>query len=276
MIYLSRSKWRADRHLKRRGHLIGPLVRTEVYVHHTVVVDSDASTNEWESLDEVAAKMRQLQIARPDLGADIPYNFVAFSMYDGNLVICEGRGLGRTGAHTRNHNRSALGIALQGDFESGRLPYNLDGQLRELGWWLRGLRNDKGFANLGDSRPRDRQVWGHRDASGAKTICPGRKLYDKLALIEFIDAEDEEAMDKQTWKLVQRAMQAQKPPLYARKAIDGKPGRNTNTAVRAFEKRMSMAPRGVVGELNDPNAGIWPATRELLFATAAEHFDGPK
>lgn len=273
MKTLSRAKWHANRQLKRRGHLIGPLARTEVYVHHTAIVDSDVTKNEWESIDEVAVRMRQLQNIRPDLGADVPYNFVAFCMSSGELVVCEGRGLHRTGAHTRDHNRSAIGIAFQGDFQSGKQPFNFDGQLLELGLWLRELRNAKGFKNLGDSRPKNRQVWGHRDAQGAKTICPGQKLFSKLGLINFIDVEDETAMDKATWKVVQRALQAQEPPLYGNKAIDGKPGRNTSTAVRAFEKRMSMTARGVVGTLNDPNAGIWPATRELLFAMAGSHLN---
>ncbi|MGI9204716.1 MAG: peptidoglycan recognition protein family protein [Woeseiaceae bacterium] len=269
MIYLSRSSWGADKKLPRKGHLIGPLPRTEVFIHHTLVVDSDSTTNEWETEREVAARMRQLQRVRPDLGMDVPYNFVAFCMSHGELVLCEGRGLKRTGAHTKDRNRSAIGIAFQGNFQSGALPYKFDSQLLQLAAWLRDLRNKKGFDRLGYSRPRRSQVWGHRDAKAAKTLCPGQSLYDRLALIRFVDAEDETAMDKSTWKLVQRALQAQEPPLYARKAIDGKPGRNTNTALRAFEKRMSLTLRGVVGDANDPEAAIWPATRELLFATAA-------
>jgi hypothetical protein len=86
------------------------------------------------------------------------------------------------------------------------------------------------------------------------------------ALPPVIDSE--EAMDLETWKRVQEALQALKPPLYKGKDIDGKPGKDTNTAVRAFEKRMGLTQRGVMGELNKPQAGMWPATRELLFVTA--------
>lgn len=86
------------------------------------------------------------------------------------------------------------------------------------------------------------------------------------ALPPVIDSE--EAMDLETWKRVQEALQALKPPLYKGKDIDGKPGKNTNTAVRAFEDRMGLTQRGVMGELNKPQAGMWPATRELLFVTA--------
>ncbi len=268
MIFIGRAEWGANKKLPRRGHPIGPLRRTEVYVHHSVIVDADATANEWETLDEVKSNMRRLQHIRPDLGFDIPYNMVAFCMSDGELALCEGRGLSRTGAHTRNHNRSALGIAFHGDFENKALPGNIDAQLAEFAEWLRDLRNYQGFTKLGTARPDDKQIWGHRDSPTARTACPGQKLYDKLTLIRFIDEEDESAMDKSTWKVVQRALQAQNPRLYAGKRIDGKPGRNTHIAIRAFEKRMVLDPRGVVGTLNDPVASIWPATRELLFATA--------
>lgn len=244
-----------------------------MFIHHTVVVDSDSTANEWETEIEVAARMRHLQKIRPDLGMDVPYNFVAFCMSHGELLLCEGRGLQRTGAHAKDHNRSAISVAFQGNFQSGALPYKFDSQLLQLAAWLRDLRNKKGFDRLGYSRPERGQVWGHRDAETAKTLCPGQNLYERLTQIRYIDAEDETTMDKPTWKLVQRALQAQEPPLYAGKAIDGKPGRNTNTALRAFEKRMSLTLRGVVGIANDPAAAIWPATRELLFATAAANLN---
>ncbi len=268
MILLRRSEWGADPELPRRGHAIGAERRTEVVIHHTVIVDSDATANEWESLDDVKLRMRELQRMRPDLGLDVPYNMVAFCMADGELVLCEGRGLERTGAHTKGHNRSALGIAFQGDFESAALPPDMDAHLIEFAEWLSDLRNTGGFRSLGSSRPVGAQVWGHRDVPTAATLCPGRALYARLKSIRFIDEEDETAMDKPTWKLIQRALQAQTPPLYAGKAIDGKPGRNTSTALRAFEKRMQLQPRGVVGELGSPQAGLWPATRETLIATA--------
>lgn len=271
--FFRREQWGADAALPRRGHPIGPRRRTEVFVHHTAIIDRDDSPNEWTTIAEVKARMRALQRVRPDLGLDIPYNVVAFCMTNGSLVICEGRGLHRTGAHTRNHNRSAIGIAFQGNFETEPLPRAMDSQLAGLSWWLRDLRNNRGFVRLGYSRPGAAQVWGHRDAPTARTQCPGQRLYDKLNLIRFIDAEDEQSMDKPTWKLVQRSLQAQEPPLYAGSRIDGKPGPNTNRAVRAFERRMSLDPRGVIGELGDAGAGIWPATRELLFATRFSRVD---
>jgi len=43
MILIDRAEWGADKKLPRRGYLIGALRRTEVYIHHTVIVDADAT-----------------------------------------------------------------------------------------------------------------------------------------------------------------------------------------------------------------------------------------
>jgi hypothetical protein len=126
--------------------------------------------------------MRFLQTCRPDLGLDVPYTAVAFCTPD-RLVVCEGRGLYRTGAHTPDHNTSALGVAFAGDFEAKPAPANLDWRLIELGQWLGGLR-DFGFPALGTSRPSpDRIAWGHREQRA--TACPGKLLWERLPLIQF-------------------------------------------------------------------------------------------
>jgi peptidoglycan hydrolase-like protein with peptidoglycan-binding domain len=118
---------------------------------------------------------------------------------------------------------------------------------------------------LGTLRPPDRQVWAHRDIK--TTHCPGTHLYDRLELIRFLEEEDENMMDKATWKKVQTGLQSLDPPLYANRPIDGKPGSNTNRAVRAFEGRIGFTPRGVMGSFDDSSSGMWPATREMLFAS---------
>ena len=263
---LSRNQWGARRDLPRRGHPIGPTRRTEIFIHHTVITDRDATINEWENLAEVKARMRGLQTIRPDLGMDVPYSMVAFCMANGELVLCEGRGINRTGAHTVNHNRSALGIAFQGNFERLPLPRHFDTQLAALGEWLWQLRTERGFTNLGTVQPDDREVWGHRDVKS--TACPGRHLFNKLKLIRFTEEDEEMKMDKATWKKVQAGLQALQPPLYANRRIDGLPGQYTSIALKAFERRVDFTPNGVMGTSNDPTAGMWPATRELLFALA--------
>lgn len=156
-----------------------------MFIHHTVIVDDDPSPNQWETLDEVKARMRQLQTIRAqDLGADVPYSMVAFCMANGNLVLGEGRGLDRSGAHTRGHNTSALGIAFQGNFENQPVPTQFDTQLAALGNWLRHLREQDGFVNLGTDRPLGREVFAHRDVKA--TACPGDHLFDKLSFIRFL------------------------------------------------------------------------------------------
>ncbi len=82
---LSRNQWRARRDLPHRGHPIGPTRRTEIFIHHTVVTDRDATINDWENLAEVKARMRGLQTIRPDLGMDVPYSMVAFCMANGEV-----------------------------------------------------------------------------------------------------------------------------------------------------------------------------------------------
>lgn len=139
---------------------------------------------------------------------------------------------------------------------------------------LAGLRSGAGdqvFRNLTN----DRMHWqinctkaslatGITATSGAIAAPRGSRTRAVVGL----SPNSEGAMDKETWMRVQEALQALKPPLYEGKKIDGRPGQDTNTAIRAFEKRMNLVQRGVLGELKDPASGLWPATRELLFVTA--------
>jgi hypothetical protein len=230
VVILSRDDWGADPALPRRGHPIGPKHRTEVFLHHSVVVDADATPNEWESLDEVKAQMRRMQTIRPDLGLDVPYNFVAFAMADGDLVLGEGRGLGRTGAHTRGHNRSALGIGFQGNFEHEPLPTHFEAQLAELGGWLRRLREEEGFSELATVQPTDperpqRQVFGHREVKS--TDCPGRHLWERLHLIQVIDTTPwrepgdpiRTSADEERVFAAHRGLKAQEVPPSTRRAL---------------------------------------------------------
>ncbi len=185
LIVLSRADWGARTDLPRLGVIVDRSRRTKVFIHHTVIVDDDASLNEWESLDEVRRKMRQLQtIRQQDLGADVPYSMVAFCMANGDLALCEGRGIDRAGAHTSGHNTAALGVSFQGDFENAPLPSNFDSHLVALGNWLRGLREQHQFVNLGNERPLGREVFAHRDVKA--TDCPGQRIFNKLGLIRFL------------------------------------------------------------------------------------------
>src|SRR3990170_848651 len=121
MLYLSREAWGARTDIPRLGNPVPRQHRSHIILHHTVITDPDATPNLWETVDEVRLKMRQLQTSRPDLGLDVPYNFVIFLMPEG-IVVCEGRGYNLDGAHTYGHNTTGVGVAFQGNFE---LPFDI-------------------------------------------------------------------------------------------------------------------------------------------------------
>jgi hypothetical protein len=185
LIILSRADWGARTDLPRLGAIVDRSRRTKVFIHHTVIVDNDATANQWESVDEVKQKMRQLQtVRRQDLGADVPYSMVAFCMANGDLILGEGRDIDRSGAHTSGHNTAALGISFQGDFEHHPVPAEFNSQIAALSNWLRQLREQQGFVNLGTERPMGREVFAHRDVRASD--CPGVHIFNRLSAIRFL------------------------------------------------------------------------------------------
>ena len=194
--------------------------RTHAIHHHTVVLDSNDDTpNRWTTLNEVYDRMRQLQIMRPDLGKDVPYNDVAFWMEEGFglavLVICEGRGPDRWGAHTKgldangkHHNGTALALAFQGNTE---LPMRLEDLADDFSaywsWTVNGHITGETFVSLGSLRPVRAESYGHRDFrdendSSTWTLCPGEGLYNLLPNIT-LEVEDEESEDEMKSFLIQ-------------------------------------------------------------------------
>lgn len=146
VLYLDRAEWGANTSLGRLGLVVAPSRRRWRLTHHSVMIDADASPNRWSSLAEVRAKQRQLQTIRPDLGLDLPYNGVCFAMepqfrHEGrpvDLVLCEGRGLTRSGAHTAGRDRfgdywnvSGIAICWQGNFHDFAAPWLRTPQIRE-------------------------------------------------------------------------------------------------------------------------------------------------
>lgn len=140
---------------------------------------------------------------------------------------------------------------------------------------IRTRRGDTAFRNLAD----DRMHWqincakaslatGIDPATVGGVALPRSDMRAPVGTPPASTTESEEIMDKETWMRVQEALQALTPPLYEGKDIDGRPGQDTNTSVRAFEKRMNLTQRGVMGPFGDPTAAMWPATRELLFIIA--------
>lgn len=137
--------------------------------HHTVMVmgdyDHDGMTDG--DLDDIKSYMRQLQTARPDLGNEVPYSFVVFPGADpADSVVAEGRGRGRTGAHTIDYNSTRYGVAYAGNASVDSItPGVIDGYR-----WV-------GATMLVDpigAKP----TFGHRDVY--PTECPGNRLYPRL------------------------------------------------------------------------------------------------
>src|SRR3989304_1394121 len=81
--YADRTGWGASLGFPRLGFHVPRRTRTHVIIHHTVVVDPDATPNLWDTENTVFGRMVQLQTFRPDFGLDVPYTFVIFLM-DGN------------------------------------------------------------------------------------------------------------------------------------------------------------------------------------------------
>ncbi len=197
VLYLNRVDWGADTSLPRKGYTTDRsgvdiyLRKTELDLHHSVAVDRDATPEVWETLAEIEVKCRAMQVVRPDLGKDWPYNHGGFLMPGGVLCVAEGRGYNRTGAHTRGHNTVGWGFVLMGNFEAP--PFvNIDP-------WLPAI--NRYFAHVGRTElpnlieiKTHRQV-GHED--GYVTACPGRDIISRTHQFSLEDDMDIQELSKQ-------------------------------------------------------------------------------
>ena len=173
VTHLTRDEWGADASLPHRGYTHDrsgvPVLerKTDLIIHHTVMVDNDSTKNVWETLDEVKVQMRRLQTIRPDLGIDVPYNEVWFLMDDFTMIACEGRGVGRTGAHTHGFNTIGLGVAFQANFQIVGLPHPFELWTPSIEARVRQLRAEV---------PNLVTVGGHWEYPNQSTVCPGAYL----------------------------------------------------------------------------------------------------
>lgn len=191
--YATRQDWEANPAYPRLGDRVPRKARTEAILHHTVGVDTDATRNIWETDAECFAYMRRLQTIRPDLGLDVPYNYVCFLMRTSDgypaILVCEGRGPNRDGAHTKYHNTTGVAVALAGDFENyGPVITPWAGLIGKFFGWLKysqGVFNIFGMSNLGTERPSIwRHVFGHKDF--ASTACCGKNAFAALGLVKIV------------------------------------------------------------------------------------------
>jgi hypothetical protein len=195
LVFVDRADWGADPVHPRKGNIISRDKRTHVIIHHTVLSDTaDNSPNLWETENEVFSMMKRMQIVRPDLGLDVPYNFVAFLMADSTkIMICEGRGEDRIGAHTKGHNSKGIAISFAGDFENKPIDnFEISKRMFLVSFFLGWLKfsashpdygNFSPMPNLGTLHPQNRAVFFHQDFKN--TACPGEKLMPHVAQVTF-------------------------------------------------------------------------------------------
>ena len=204
---LSRADWGAQHSYRLGGaddprggrRYIAKNERTHHVFHHSVIVDTDATKNIWETLAKVRTNMRVIQDARPDLGGgyfDVPYGHVAYRRPNGKLTICEGRGIWRSAAHTAgrdvngvHHNISALSTCIAGNTELGPA---LAPWIPALDDWLRYLKHTEGVSGIDLIQPPRgaragfrlaAESYGHRHLSA--TACPGEELWRTLPQLSF-------------------------------------------------------------------------------------------
>lgn len=196
LTFLDRDAWGADTKLPRRGHKVARSKRTHVIIHHTAIVDSDKTPNIWDTEAKVTANMRKLQTTRPDLGLDVPYNFVAFFLKKKTaVIICEGRGEDRSGAHTKGHNTEGIAICFAGNFDSAPTAgIEFTKRMHLVSVFMGWLKHNPSHAaygqykpmkKLGSLHPSDRKVYFHKDFKATK--CPGKQLVPHLSQLDFID-----------------------------------------------------------------------------------------
>lgn len=212
VLYLDRNDWGANPQHPRLGGpeagyaLIPRLERRWNIVHHTVGVDNDATKNVWENLDEVKKNARFIQTVRPDLGADVPYNFLKYLMSDYTVVICEGRGYDRSGAHTAGaipqtneikypytyFNVGGIATSCAGNFED--YPFTFDRWAQAINEWNQHLKET--FRNIGTATVCGAETCGHKHfapySNLNQTACPGMYLYAYLPRIKLSPTEEED------------------------------------------------------------------------------------
>jgi hypothetical protein len=172
--YLTRRDWGASPLTPTAGYPIDTGQVVGAVEHHTVMVlpDYDGDGYSRGDLDDILRYMRQLQRARPDLGNEVPYTFVLFpGTTDATCVVAEGRGLGRTGAHTAGLNSTRIAIAVAGNTDADA-PLT-DGMVRGFRWVCSWALDDPAgaVATIGHQQA---PPYFQNGVNLNATACPGR------------------------------------------------------------------------------------------------------
>lgn len=198
VLYLTRADWGADTDLPRGGYATDRngvdiyLRKTDVALHHSVVVDNDPTPEIWETLDEIKAKSRRMQTIRPDLGNDWPYNHGLYLMPDGVICVAEGRGYNRTGAHTKGHNTAGWGLVFMGNFHAGP-RVRLDAWVPAINRYLVHVRTTE-LPNLIVIKSHRRYT---QEDNRPYTACPGDDVVMQIQNFSLEDDMEIQELDKQ-------------------------------------------------------------------------------
>lgn len=206
---ITRDQWGA-RPPKRRLAIDTPT--RELWLHHTA------------GSHRAAPGMRAIQNFHMDTRgwSDIAYSFVIDPI---TLHVYEARGAGIAGGHTAGHNTHSHAICIMGNFETQRPSQRLLDRTAQLvaygheqGWWPPKLTG------------------GHRDASGANTLCPGRHLHRQIDVINQLAQRQDNTTDMKPYQIqavtqIQQALDAAGYNL-GPAGVDGDPGPATSRAVR--------------------------------------------
>lgn len=104
------------------------------------------------------------------------YVCIGYHFYIRDDGIYVGRATSEVGAHCRGHNRTSIGICLEGDFRTQEPTANQIKYLRKL------------IAGLEETIGRKLDIKLHRDF--ANTLCPARDLIADLKALEEQDKEE--------------------------------------------------------------------------------------
>ena len=185
IVYLSRNQVGYDPSLKRLGWLVDPRKRTNIIEHHTVGGQAVSRTEAG-----ALVYVRRLQTIRPDLGDDVPYNFSVSYINPligrDRLLVCEGRGWDRTGAHTKGYNTAFIAFAWQGNHDKTEVP-KLEEAQESLGRWIR----EEASREIPGNEIDWSEAFGHTDKKPS-TECPGKYIYSTLSTFERGLEEGEE------------------------------------------------------------------------------------